>query len=416
MPIIREMNSKLPPVIILLITLPSMWVRGTPAATKQVPVVSRINTEVNGNEIVITWKDAAVSKPDVYRVLRSPVPVNFSDSGRPGEPLHLAFVKSGIETFTDSPPAGREWWYAVVPVQTADEGSAGMPLIRWRNVTGRPVSVNKAVPGNRKPAEERRLTARTAGDNLTVIRSPGEITDPAALDRAVTINTQAVSSASGDIIDPPPPEMPWYHDAADRKLFDSNDPRLLSGAVFSPPVTVSPIKESREPATIRPFPLPRLRISQGFTDGEPITAIDGELPYRHALSEEAARVTAELIGAGAAAEEQPEALILEVDRGFSNHRRQRKLREILDDSFADEDWERTESELFSLSASNDIESELRSRIHFYRGQAFYFLNQPYRAFIAFLTAADHYYFESRTWMLRIYSDIIPVSSISRFSR
>ena len=372
-------------------------------------MVSRINAEVNGNEIVITWKDAAVSKPDAYRVLRSPVPVNSSDSGRPGEPLHLALVKSGIETFTDSPPAGREWWYAVVPAQTADEGSAGMPLIR-------PVSVNRAVPGNREPAEKRRLTAGTAGDNLTVIRSPGEITDPAALDRAVTINTQVVSSASGGIIDTPPPEMPWYHDAADRKLLDSNDPRLLSGVAFSPPVTVSPIKGSREPATIRPLPLPRLRISQGFADGEPITAIDGELPYRHALSEEAARVTAELIGAGAAAEEQPEALILEVDRGFSDHRRQRKLREILDDSFADEDWERTESELFSLSASNGIESELRSRIHFYRGQAFYFLNQPYRAFIAFLTAADHYYFESRAWMLRIYSDIIPVSSISRFSR
>ena len=169
-------------------------------------------------------------------------------------------------------------------------------------------------------------------------------------------------------------------------------------------------------APIRPLPLPGLRISRGFTDGEPITAIDGELPYRHALSEEAARVTAELIGESAAAPEQPEALILEADRGFSSQRGQRRLREILDDSFAGEDWERAESELFALSASRGIEPELRSRIHFYRGQAFYFLNQPYRAFLTFLTAADHYYFESRAWVLRIYSDIIPVSSISQFSR
>ena len=102
-------------------------------------------------------------------------------------------------------------------------------------------------------------------------------------------------------------------------------------------------------------------------------------------------------------------MILEVDQGFPSRRGRRNLREILEGSFAREDWQRAEAELSALSASGGAESELRSRIHFYRGQAFYFLDRPYMAFIAFLIAADHYYLESRTWMLRIYADLTPVS-------
>lgn len=169
---------------------------------------------------------------------------------------------------------------------------------------------------------------------------------------------------------------------------------------------------SGESAVIRPIPLPGLRISRGFTDGRPIMEIDGELPYRRELSEQAARTIADLIGppAPAAAEKtKHKGMILEADRGFSNRRGPRNLREILEGSFARGNWEKVEKELFALSVSSGAESELRSRIHFYRGQAFYFLDQPYRAFIAFLIAADHYYFESRTWILRIYDDLTPVS-------
>lgn len=169
---------------------------------------------------------------------------------------------------------------------------------------------------------------------------------------------------------------------------------------------------SGESAFIRPVPLPGLRISRRVTDGRPITEIDGELPYRRELSEQAARTIADLIGPAAPAAAKKtklKGIILEVDQGFPSRRGRRNLREILEGSFAREDWQRAEEELSALSASGGAESELRSRIHFYRGQAFYFLDRPYMAFIAFLIAADHYYLESRTWMLRIYADLTPVS-------
>ena len=380
------------------------------------PFVSHLDAQVNRDEVVLNWRDAPNLGDAVYEILRSESAI---DSANLGNAETAAVVASGIETFTDRPGEGISWWYAVLAVV---DGVRFEMVIPWRNATGAAVSV--AGGGPEKAADTAAVYALTAeaeaasvrldyvadrdDAQVTVFRSPRPFDGPEAMDHAVTVGTR--TGASGTLTDTPIPGVAWYYAAVDTALFNAADPRWTDYAAFSRPVSTKITEGDSRAAAMRPAPLPLLRITRSFLDGQPIPEIDGELPERKRLPSSVISALAAVLGPmQGELWTEPAPVILDVDKGYSEDRLQGNLRDILTGSFAEGEWELADSELFALSASNGIDGALKARIQFYRGQCQYFLNDPQSAFLSFLYASDYYYPASRKWMLVIYDDLTPVS-------
>lgn len=382
------------------------------------PFVSHLGADMIGSELILSWIDAPESADVIYQIHRHNEEITAENLERT---LRIAVVASGIESFTDTPPKGTPWWYAVVTVY---EGNPLDLIIPWRNTLGNPVTVHDKLLDFQDAAAVRSLSANVDGSiiylnfetdrpgrEITVYRNPEPIESPDDLDHAVAVGRSTGTAHSGYLEDSPLPEYTWYYAAVDTMLFDSGNPQWFQKAARSGPVNISDpeIHDSGIPV-MRPAPLPLLRISRSFVDGRSIPEINGELPVKKTLSAEAsASLSAALDPNIGNIWLKPEPTILEVDKAFSENRRQLLLKEILEGSFSDELWKEAETELFSLSATNGMEGSTRARIQFYRGQCQYFLNDPYSAFLSFLAASDFYYLETRKWMLKIYSDLTPVS-------
>lgn len=379
------------------------------------PFVSHLNAQANKSEIILSWRDAPDLKEVVYEILRNDSEINSENIENA---TTVAVVAPDIETFTDRPPEGNPWWYAVVAVTN---GIRYQMIIPWRNATGVPISISIGSEAADKAARVLALTAELDGQgvrlqyvadsdeaNITVFRSPRSFDGPGEIDHAVTVGTRIGSS--GALIDSPIPGVTWYYAAVDDELFRTGNPQWRDSAAFSNPVTPSLIDDETPSAAMRPAPLPRLRIMRSFADGRPIPEIDGELPERKKLTASVISALAEVLDPiQGELWEEPNPVILDLDRGHSDDRLQCLLMDILNGSFEERKWETAESELFALSASNGIDGAMKARIQFYRGQCQYYLGDLQSAFLSFLYASDHYYPESRKWMLTIYDDITPVS-------
>ena len=379
------------------------------------PFVSHLDAKANKGEVILMWRDAPNLEGVVYEILRSGAEIR-SDNLEDAE--KVAVVAPGIETFTDRPPEGKAWWYAIVAV----EGGVryGM-IIPWRNATGVPVAAADGTREAEGAANVHALTAELEGQSVrldyvadreeasvTVFRSPRPFDEPAEIDHAVAVGTRVGSS--GTLTDTPIPGVRWYYAAVDDSLFRSGDPRWMASAAFSNPVLPALADEGTRASAMRPAPLPRLRITRSFEDGRPIPEIDGELPDRARLAPSVISALAEIIGPiQGELWIEPVPIVLDVDRGYSDDRLQGILLDILNGSFERREWEVADSELFALSASNGIDGAMKARIQFYRGQCQYFRGDLQSAFLSFLYASDLYYPESRKWMLTIYDDITPVS-------
>lgn len=371
---------------------------------------------MNGSELVLSWTDAPDSADTVYEIRRYHEEITEENLE---QTLRVAVVATGVESFTDIPPKGIPWWYAVV---TIHNGTRLELIIPWRNTLDKPVIVHDELLVFQSAAAVRSLSAEVNGSviflnfesdrpgrEITLFRSPDPIETPDALDHAITVGSSTAGSAF--LEDAPLPELTWYYAAVDTELFESGNPQWNQKAAYAGPVNISnpEIFDSGRPV-MRPAPLPLLRISRSVVDGRSIPEINGELPIKEILSPEA---SAALLGAidpdRGSLWLRPEPIILDVDKADSKNRRQLLLKEILEGSFSDGLWREAEADLFSLSAANGLDRAMRARIQIYRGQCQYFMDEPYSAFLSFLVASDVYYPEARKWMLKIYSDLTPVS-------
>lgn len=380
------------------------------------PFVSRLETYLNGSEVVLSWIDAPESSETIYEIRRYDEEITSENLERT---LKIAVVAPGIESFTDRPPKGITWWYAVATVK---DGNLIKLTIPWRNTLGKPVTVHDELLDFQSAAAVESLIGIVDGSRIslnfqtdrhgreiTVFRNPEPIESPDALDHAIVIGS--TTARSGYLEDSPIPELTWYYAAVDTRLFESGNPQWFRKAAYSGPLNISdPEIADREIPSMRPAPLPVLRISRSVIDGRSFPEINGELPLKEDIGRDAsAALFAALDPNQGQLWLRPEQMILDVDKAGSENRRQLLLKEILEGPFLESLWREAEAELFSLSATNGLDRTTRARIQFYRGQCQYFLNDPYSAFLSFMVASDYYYPEARKWMLKIYSDLIPVS-------
>ena len=377
--------------------------------------VSDIEVKSNGPEVILTWRDNDDIAKERYKILRHYTAITQSNYTKA---TVLKEVEPGVETFTDTPPGGRKWWYAVMTVSTSGVHDI---FQEWRNYFPLPISVESAsdfrndiarlLEFNVKQRDSEILLEYTAdkdGREIVIFRSLKFIDSPEVLDYAASIDR--VTGRTGKRTDKPVSGVPFYYAAVDAELFDTAYPQMLDFAAFSPPITAS-YDDDRIVSTFRPTPLPGIRLSGKLQDGSFLPEITGEAPPRIPLSAEAEQIIKSILSPIQA--EPPKVMkpdILPVDHGHSQNRRQQALRAIiLTGSFAQGDWERAESELFALSASNGIGKEMKSRILYYQGQSLYFLKRFREAFTSFAVSSGNYYTESRKWILAIYENLEPNS-------
>jgi len=213
--------------------------------------------------------------------------------------------------------------------------------------------------------------------------------------------------------DSPPGEGPWWYAVISRKngktlklLIPWRNSLGTAVALYTENSDKRPVTEAvavaAEPdaqldsAPVRPIPLPLL-------------AMDS-MPAKKALSEQAAAALKSILGpTEGELWEQAEAEILSVDYGSDDGASGSILKDILEGPFSRQEWSEAELELIQLSASLNLDKQMKARILFYKGECQYFQYRLQDAFLSFLVSSDCYYAESRRWMLRIYKDSTPVS-------
>lgn len=397
----REMKITAIPVFLLLLVTHNLCSEDM-NTNLHAPFVSRLSAKLNGSEVILNWRDSPDSSDMVYEIRRYKDAItaeNLNDTER------VAVIARGIQTYTDRPAEGKPWWYAVV---TSSGGETVKLIIPWRNALGIPVTVFPGTQQLSNAAELYSLSAEAAGATVSlnydadrpgreiaIFRSTGPMNTLEAIDHAVKVGSS--TAQYGGMEDSPLPGITWYYTAVDTGLIESGYPDWFEKAAFSSPITLS-LGETRIffESSIRPAPLPLLRRR--------------EMPDRAPISAEAtAALSATLDPVQGRLWVQPEPEILDIDRGNTDNRRQQILKEILEDSFANQNWTEANEELFALSATNGLDDAAKARILFYRGQCQYYLDDLRSAFLSFLVASDYYYPESRKWMLRIYGDLTPVS-------
>ena len=304
---------------------------------------------------------------------------------------------------------------------TVLEGEPLKVLIPWRNSLGSSITVQSVDveimnaakvltldAGIEESSVSLRYTADSVGREIMILRSSSDFDEVGSLDHAVVAGSG--TEMIGEITDEPLPGLTWYYAALDKAFLSAGSADWRDFAAFSGP-TIIPGggKASTTTASMRPAPLPLLRITRSAKDGGPIPDMDGEMPARLPMSSESVQALAKILGPmEGRIWKAPEPDILEADRGNSENRRQQLLQEILAEKFSQGDWSGADAQLFALSAANGTDKATRARIQYYRGQCAYFMNDLSSAFLSFLSASDYYYPESREWMLRIYRDITPV--------
>ena len=365
------------------------------------PIVSYIHAEINGSEIILSWRDTPGTADTIYEIRRSNTIItaeNMIDT------QVLVNIAPGIQTYTDRPEEDMPWWYAIISIRN---GNYNKLLIPWRNTLGAPVTIQAVTTDYSLTALLHSLIAEVNEDSvildftadrpnreITIFRSTTTMDAPDVFDHAVIVGSSI--AMYGQMEDSPLPGIIWYYAAVDSELFESSHSQWIDKAAFSEPVSLSySVKTIPSGSHLRPSPLPLLRNS---------------FPEKKTLSSDAVSLLNTILNSDRGKLWiQGEAEILNIDRGITENRRQNNLKEILEDSFIREDWADAEQKLFDLSASNGLDKALKARILFYIGQCQYFQNNLQSAFLSFLVSSDHYYPESRRWMLLIYGDLIPVS-------
>ena len=409
------MKVRLLPLLLLVAVtgLTAQSVRGELYA----PFVTRIATDVAGQDVTITWKDTGDVREAVFEIYRSPEP--FTDQNLTRATL-VSTVRSGVEMYVDRPETAGAWYYGIFAVKG---DTAYRVVLPYRNVTSVPAVVDAAILAGLQATELSALSARADESGITLSWFSSRNKRPVELYRsllpirtAVDLNNaRLVVETSGEqpvYRDDPAPGVPYFYAVVDRDLRRTEGEGLIGEAnrLHRPvqvPLTNLPGPIFYRPVADRRAPLPLLTLDREIESGRMLRDPAKALPDRQELSPESARALSALLADMPDRSIRPKVrpVILSVDRAGAGDAADQGLQDILNGSFSRGEWAAAERELLAYlgRAGND---RLRSRIHYYRGQCFYFMGERETAFLEFLLARDVYFEESNRWLSRIYADAI----------
>lgn len=364
-----------------------------------------ITAQVDHGRIILTWVDSPDLQGEVYRIYRSPRRIITSTIDTAES---IGVVSEGIQTFTDSPDEGGDWYYLIL---AEDDKSSYQIAIPHRNSLARAVTVNQETIDLRNAVAVSRLEAfsdkgkilitfkRDRPDGaVSLYRSTQPFLDEESIGNALLLTV--LDKGGQSWIDTPIPGIPYYYAALDRNLISNSlIGNLLDGENSTLEPASIPLTEflafPNSQLPIRKAPLPRLNLEEYYQELPPFTLTFP--PYRMLPDKTEDKLSLFLNGDMGVTQQERKPTILIEDTLSESSPADDRLKRILGEFFLKDRWNEAQEELLILIGQING-GDLKSRIHFYRGQCFFFLGQYEMAYFEFLLSRKEEYVDASQWM------------------
>ncbi len=384
------------------------------SAQSEASTVSGLRASVDGQSIWLFWTDSPLPGASylVFRSTRAITEDTFSGAVR------LAVVPAGRGAYSDTPPDGKSYFYAVLVRERT--GTIDTLFVPSRNATSLGVAVGTS--GSAAPVDVAGLTATATADGVTlafrspqagavlvVYRSTRPIRSVSDLLNAVTVGL--VGSGATTFDDAVVPGIPYFYAVIDAKTLRTGTVSLTPGAnATEEPVELAPDSGGNaavELAPERPRPLPYLVITSGLQSGHPLTP-SGQAegaPATPLSAAAAAAVASLLAGIPAKAAAGPTPGPLKEDTAVSpGLGDEATLEAILGGPFAARSWGDAAQALEDF-LSVERPKAVAARARLYLAEADYELGKYRASFLEFLSVEDRFYAAAQPWMTAIYAKL-----------
>jgi hypothetical protein len=427
--------------------------QGTPSATAFAPFPSRLRAAVKGNLVILTWTDSADVKGK-YVVYRS-------DSALRADTLpsatRLGEVPTGAQTYTDTPPDSKPYFYAVLAL--ADDGTPYQVFMPSKNASSVGIAVNiaplstvlaatspvaplapvaSATPASPSPAVKpaagapatpsptaqpapaagsqafvSALSAKAKGDaivlsykaspksRLVVYRGSTQLLGAADLLDATLV--AAFTDKEGSFVDYPVPGVDYYYAILGEEDLKAGRINIAAGvnSLTSPTqvrAAAYPAGFAETPPAARTPPLPYFLMEDGGSGRrEPPPQEEGPPPLRAVSAETQKAIASILERAPKVAPSMPATTILAEEHSAPSGGEDYALSLIVSDRIASRDWAGAADQLRKyLSLNRGPKASARAR--FYLGEALAFAGSSREAFFEFLSAREFYPIETKPWI------------------
>jgi hypothetical protein len=369
------------------------------------PFPTELSVKAVDTEIILNWKDTNSLNGEIYHIhrLNRPITVdNISEADLVGT------VAEGTQTYRETPPGGIYWYYLV----TVEDNRFHYPIIiPYGNASSSGVKLNLKELALSQAVKISNLTARSVRENVIITfnrnrndrivslyRSTSPITNTNQLGEALLLTILEKDQQSWR--DTPIPGIPYYYAAIDRELLIyGEDAEILYEGNHTQTATKLSLSEFFDnPAMtypIRKAPLPTLQLENYYTD---LPQLQLTFPEYQELNVQLKNKLSVFLTTPTEMDRETLApLILNEDRLDSSNALEERLKKILGEYFLKARYKQAERSLLIMLSESE-EEVLTSRIHFYRGQCCYFIEDYETAYLEFLLSRDVYYQESQRWM------------------
>jgi hypothetical protein len=371
------------------------------------PFVSRIAAGVADGKVTLTWENSedVNGYKQIYRAETEITENNLKNASL------IARVGPEAASYVDTPPANRDYYYAVLLEDR--NGDPYRVFIPYRNKTVAAVRLSEtAAQATSAAAAVSGITASVTGDTVTVRFIPSNRTRELILYRSTApLRSYADLAKAGYSIllgagtdavkDVPLPGVDYYYAVVDAALVNSGKVEFVPGQNSTPAPVQIPLGELPAAAQTPPervYPLPAPHVLYSIETGEELLPpLPFLLPQEMKLAD-AVRERVDNLIARIAQPPTPMAFeLLPVDEASNLEGEDLLLQTIAKAAVAAPDAKET-ADKFSefLQTSHGDKAEARAR--FYLGQSYFLHGQTREALLQFVFAQSQYYVETQKWI------------------
>jgi len=428
----RINKRTIPLVFLITILLAAVFtsIQGATAQSKTLPYPSHLRASIKENLVILSWTDSPDTRGKyiVYRYDKAINAGNLAASTRLGD------IPSGSQTYTDTPPDSKPYFYAVFAL--ANDGMPYPIYVPMSTTTSIGISVGQTSPivppppsapspktasGNiylqtptstAHPAFVSTISAKIKGDaivisyeaspksRLVLYRGTTPLIGAADLLNASLIS--AFTDKDGSFADYPVPGVDYFYAILGEEDLKAGRISIIPGVnslIIPAQVRAAAISSgfSETPPASRTTPLPYFLMEDGVS-GNTVLSQNGGPTTSHPVSSETEKaITALLSKSPLVITAMPATRILPEELSIPSGGEDYSLSLIVSERIVAKDWPAAIDQLRKyLSLNRSPKASARAR--FYLGEALASSGSSRDSFFEFLFAREFYPIETKPWI------------------